>query len=56
MKKIIGVAAILLTLVISIIYRQLTGSLAKFSRPKRSVPALVHEVRENLLISSLMIQ
>ena len=54
MKKLIGVAALLLTLAISIIYRQLTQ--AKICRSKVSVPAVVQEVRENLFLASLAIQ
>jgi hypothetical protein len=56
MKKIIGAAIILLTLALSIIYRQLTGSPSKICRPKLSVPAVIHEVQENLLLASLTIQ
>jgi hypothetical protein len=56
MKKIIGVIAILLTLALSIIYRQLTGSPSKICRPKLSVPTVIHEVQENLLLASLTIQ
>ena len=56
MKKMIGVAALLLTLAISIIYRQLTGAQAKTYRPKGSVPTVVREMQENLLLASLVIQ
>lgn len=56
MKKIIGVAAILLTLALSIIYRQLAGSLPKNGRPGKSVPTVIHEVQENLLLASLALQ
>jgi hypothetical protein len=54
MKKMIGVAALLLTLALSIIYRQLTQ--AKICRPKISVPSVVQEVQENLILASLAIQ
>jgi len=56
MKKIIGVIAIALTLILSVICRQLTGSPAKIGRPKISVPTAKHEVEENLLFASLVIQ
>ncbi|HEY4060346.1 MAG TPA: hypothetical protein VGM30_00520 [Puia sp.] len=56
MKKMIGVAALLLTLILSVIYRQLTGAQAKTPRPKVSVPTVVQEVRENLFLASLAIQ
>ncbi|HEY4063155.1 MAG TPA: hypothetical protein VGM30_14715 [Puia sp.] len=54
MKKMIGVAALLLTLAISLICRQLTR--AKICRPKISVPAVAQEVQENLFLASLAIQ
>jgi hypothetical protein len=56
MKKIIGVIAIALTLILSIVYRQLTAGTAKNSRPRPSVPAVVHEVQENLVFAALLIQ
>jgi hypothetical protein len=56
MKKMIGVAVLLLTLAISNIYRQLTGAQAKICRPKGPVPTVVRETQENLLLASLVIQ
>ena len=56
MKKIIGVIAIALTLVLAIIYRQLTNGGTRNSLPRPSVPAVVHEVKENLVLAALLIQ
>ena len=49
----IGAILVLLTIVLSIIYRQLTSHHAKGSRPKASVTAVV---QENLVLASLIIQ
>jgi hypothetical protein len=56
MKKLIGVAALLLALIISIIYRQLTGHPARSGRIKLSVPTVVYQAQENILLASLMTQ
>jgi len=54
MKKLLWVAVILLTLVLSIIYRQLTAAChRKACLQKPSVPILV---QENLILGSLLIQ
>lgn len=52
MKKMIGAILVLLTIVLSIIYRQLTSN-HKGCRSKASVPAVV---QENLVLASMIIQ
>jgi len=53
MKKISGVIALLLSIIIFLILRQLTGSHTKTVRPKVSVTAIVQEYP---LLSSLLMQ
>ena len=56
MKKMIGVIALLLTLAMTALYRQLTAHTARTCRPKMSVPTVVQKVQENMLLASLLIQ
>lgn len=57
MKKLIGVAAILFTLLLSVIYRQLTAKPAKEKPPKGCIKACVRAgLREGMLLSRLLIQ
>jgi len=52
MKKVIGVAIVLLTLVLSVIYRQLTHRQAKKAKAEQTyVPA---SLRDGMLLSYLM--
>jgi len=53
MKKLIGVIALVLTLVISIIYRGLTARQAKERPPRAYIPA---GLREGMTLSCLLLQ
>ena len=53
MKKLIGVAIIVLTLILTVIYRQLSHRPAKEKAPQAYVPA---SLREGMLLSYLMLQ
>ena len=53
MKKAIGVIVLLLTLVLSVIYRQLTHRPAKEKAAQAYVP---EPVREDMLLSCLLLQ
>ena len=53
MKKLIGVAAILFTLLLSVIYRQLTGGPAKEKPAKAVVRA---GLRDGMFLSCLLLQ
>ena len=53
MKKIAGVIAILLSIILFLIIRQWTNSHTRTNPPKESVPGIL---QENILISSLLIQ
>jgi|GEM_PF-1216658 len=57
MKKLIGVAAILFTLLLSIIYRQLAARPAKDKPAKGCMKSCVHAgLREGLLLSRMLLQ
>lgn len=59
MKKLIGVAAILFTLVISIVYRQLTARTAKERPAKANIRAkdcVRNSLREGMMLSRLLLQ
>jgi hypothetical protein len=53
MKKIIGVIVILVTLIISVIYRQLTARPAK-DKPSRTYVS--RSLREGMVLSCLLLQ
>ena len=53
MKKLIGVAAIVLTLILTIIYRQLTARPAKEKAPRVTISA---SLREGMALSCLLLQ
>lgn len=53
MKKLIGVIAVMLTLILTIIYRQLT---AKPTREKPPRAAIAATLREGMALSSLLLQ
>jgi hypothetical protein len=53
MKKIAGVIAILLSIIVFLIHRQWTNSHTKAIPPKVSVPGIL---QENILLSSMLIQ
>jgi hypothetical protein len=56
MKKMIGVIALLLTLALTALYRQLTAHPARACRPRLSVPSVAQKVQENMILASLLIQ
>ena len=53
MKKLIGVAVLLLSVILFLLYRQLTHRAVKVSQPMVSVPAIL---RENMMLSSVLFQ
>lgn len=53
MKKIIGVTAILLSVILVILYRQLTHGANKVTHTKVSVPVIM---QENLILGSMLLQ
>ena len=53
MKKLAGVIAILLSIAIFLIHRQLTSTNNRNSTAKASVPGIL---QENILLSSMLIQ
>jgi hypothetical protein len=53
MKKLIGVAAIVLTLILTVIYRQLTARPARERSPRASISA---SLREGMALSCLLLQ
>lgn len=53
MKKIIGVIAIMLTLILTVIYRQLTARPAKDKPPRAYITA---SLREGMALSCLLLQ
>ena len=53
MKKLIGVIVILLTLLLTVIYRQLTARPAKEETPRAYIPATL---REGMTLSCLLFQ
>ncbi|HEX9512407.1 MAG TPA: hypothetical protein VF939_18070 [Puia sp.] len=53
MKKIIGVIAILLSVALFFLYRQLAHGPVRIGQPKVSVPAIM---QENLILSSMLFQ
>lgn len=53
MKKIIGVIAVLLSVVLFMLYRQLVHGPNKVIQPKISVPSIM---QENLILGSMLLQ
>jgi hypothetical protein len=53
MKKLIGVVAIVITLILTIIYRQLTARPARENAPRATISA---SLREGMALSCLLLQ
>ena len=53
MKKLIGVIAIMLTLILTVIYRQLTAKPAREKAPRATITA---SLREGMALSCLLLQ
>jgi hypothetical protein len=53
MKKLIGMIVILLTLILSVIYRQLTARPVREKQPQAYIPAAL---REGMTLSYLLLQ
>jgi hypothetical protein len=53
MKKLIGMIVILLTLILSVIYRQLTARPVREKQPRTYIPAAL---REGITLSCLLLQ
>ncbi|HWK06380.1 MAG TPA: hypothetical protein VNS58_22255 [Puia sp.] len=53
MKKIIGVIAIMLSVALFFLYRQLTHGPTRAGQPKEYVPAVM---QENLMLSAMLFQ
>lgn len=53
MKKLIGLIVIVLTLILSVVYRQLTAGPAKEKQPQSCIPLAL---REGMTLSYLLLQ